>query len=64
MQVLFNTQPVSYTKSCTTSPPSDFESSVTPPGVTVAAGASLPAIVGSLPALSTWPASTQSLQSA
>ena len=47
LQVLFNTQPVSYTRTCTNSTADDFESNVTPPGVNVAAGASLPVIVSS-----------------
>ena len=45
VQVLFNTQPVSFTRTCTTSAAADFQSDVTPPGVTVAAGAHLPGIV-------------------
>ena len=45
MQVLFNSQPTSFTRACTTSPTSEIENNVTPPGVTVPDGAQLPPLV-------------------
>ena len=45
VQVLFNAQPPSYTRACTTSSTSDIEQNVTPPGVTVPSGATLPKLV-------------------
>ena len=45
MQVLFNAQPPSYTRSCSTSSPSDIQENVTPPGVSVPGGATPPRLV-------------------
>lgn len=50
-QVLFNQQTTSYTRACTTTSPDDIQNNVTPPGVNVPAGASLPKLVRALRAL-------------
>ena len=44
-QVLFNQETTSYTRPCTTSSKSDIQDNVTPPGVSVPGGASLPPLV-------------------
>ena len=45
VQVLFNSQPTDFTRACTTSPDSEIEGNVTPPGVTIPDGTALPGLV-------------------
>lgn len=51
VQVLFNMQPVSYTRACSTTTPAQLLENATPPGTTVPAGTAPPDIVRRLPAL-------------
>ena len=44
-QVLFNQQPTSFTRPCTTTSLADIQENITPPGVSVPSGAKLPALV-------------------
>ena len=48
LQVLFNANPVSYTRSCPVAKLSDFASNVTPPGYKVPSASSLPGMVSPL----------------
>ena len=56
MQVLFNVNPVSYTRSCSAASNSDIANNITPPGSRVPSASSLPGIVGAQPALKWHPA--------
>ena len=50
VQVLFNVNPVSYTRRCVAASNSDFANNVTPPGSKVPSASSLPGIVSARPA--------------